>query len=202
MDEAHSPRSVRPGKLILAAKAIAKNASFRERTAWLHKQVNPAKDRLKLGDIHRAQRFSHYCDQGKYHHYFIATWAHLNPRDQTKEYELLRDGRVKLPDVESAQQLYSGQQIGSILDRIGGRGVGGGEPAGSSVVDAGMSYANFDAVMGLSTDAMMDVSMDGAYPEGGCTGCASNCGTGCESSACGGGTDGGGDGGGCGGGGG
>jgi DNA relaxase NicK len=34
-------------KLILAAEAMARNASFKERTAWLHKQVDPAKDRLK-----------------------------------------------------------------------------------------------------------------------------------------------------------
>ncbi|KIN07110.1 hypothetical protein OIDMADRAFT_67317, partial [Oidiodendron maius Zn] len=87
-------------KLILAAAAMTGNASFRARTAWLHNQVDPAKDRLKLGGIHRAQPFSHTYDEGKYQHYFVASWAHLKLEDKVAEYELLRDGRVKLPDVE------------------------------------------------------------------------------------------------------
>jgi hypothetical protein len=182
-------------KLILAAAAMVENASFRARTVWLHQQGDPAKDRLKLGGIHRAQPFSHSYDQGKYHHYFIASWAHLGVEDKMAEYELLRDGRVKLPDVEFAQKLYSGQNIQSILDGIGG-GSGGGISAGANFVDAGIFDTSFNVNF---VDSMMDMALDVGL-DGVDAGCGSNCGTGCGSSACSAGADGGG-GGGCGGGG-
>ncbi|TRX99041.1 hypothetical protein FHL15_000383 [Xylaria flabelliformis] len=105
-------------KLITAATEMAKNPSFQDSTAWLHTQPEPSLDRLKLGGIHRAQPFSHYYDQGQYHHYFTASWAHLKLEDQIAEYELLRDGRVKMPDVGYA---YSGDD-----DEVD-RPMGGGE---------------------------------------------------------------------------
>ncbi|KAJ2985487.1 hypothetical protein NUW58_g5506 [Xylaria curta] len=73
------------GKLATAAVQMAKNSVFQECTTWLHKQRQPALDRLKLGGIHRAQPFSHYYDQGEYHHYFTASWAHLKLEDQIAE---------------------------------------------------------------------------------------------------------------------
>ncbi|RYC56450.1 hypothetical protein CHU98_g9750, partial [Xylaria longipes] len=94
-------------KLITGATEMAKNALFQDCTAWLHEQPQPFLDRLKLGGIHRAQPFSHYYDQGQYHHYFTASWAHLKLEDQIAKYELLRDGRVRMPDVGLAPQLYS-----------------------------------------------------------------------------------------------
>ncbi|ORY16587.1 hypothetical protein BCR34DRAFT_671613 [Clohesyomyces aquaticus] len=161
-------------KLSLVAVAMARNANFRQRTQWLHKQKDPALDRLKLGGIHRAQPFSHYYDQGKYQHYFIASWAHLKLEDQIAEYELLRDGRVKLPDVEYAPNLYKGQSLSSIL-ALAGMG---------AAMDAGFSGG----------------TGDGGNSGGNCgTGCgaASGCGgAGCGGAGCGGG----GCGGGCGGG--
>jgi hypothetical protein len=119
-------------KLSLVAVAMAQNPNFRQRTEWLHKQDNPALDRLKLGGIHRAQPFSHYYEQGKYQHYFIASWAHLKLEDQIAEYELLRDGRVKLPDVDYVSNFYQGQSLSSILDMAGS----------GAVMDAGFSAGN------------------------------------------------------------
>ncbi|KAI0096241.1 hypothetical protein GGR51DRAFT_568720 [Nemania sp. FL0031] len=178
-------------KLTTAAIEMARNTQFQECTAWLHKQPEPALDRLKLGGIHRAQPFSHYYDQGEYHHYFTASWAHLELEDQIKEYELLRDGRAKLPDVEYAKRLYSGDR--TVLDRAGGGGVS--VPASGAVI----ADSGFD---GIAFNASFDAA-------------AANCGSGCGSSGCsagacgGGGDSGGGDsggggdggGGGCGGGG-
>ncbi|KAI1111526.1 hypothetical protein F5Y14DRAFT_424848 [Nemania sp. NC0429] len=46
-------------KLTAAAVEMSKSTLFRKSTAWLHKQPDPALDRLKLGGIHRAQPFSH-----------------------------------------------------------------------------------------------------------------------------------------------
>ncbi|KAI0874388.1 hypothetical protein GGS24DRAFT_345776 [Hypoxylon argillaceum] len=162
-------------KLTTAAIEMAKNISFQECTAWLHKQPEPALDRLKLGGIHRAQPFSHYYDQGEYHHYFTASWAHLKLEDQIKEYELLRDGRVKLPDVEYAARLYSGDNSALGSDAWGGV---------AFIADAGFVDSGFD---GSTANSGMDAS-------------AGNCGTGCGSSgcsagACGAGGDGGGSGG-------
>src|SRR5213079_2057893 len=75
--------------LLTAATAMAKTPAFCKATAWLHTQQDPKKDRLKLGGIHRAQPFSHCFEQGKYHHYFIAEWAHLKREHQIAAYELL-----------------------------------------------------------------------------------------------------------------
>ncbi|TGJ84461.1 hypothetical protein E0Z10_g4333 [Xylaria hypoxylon] len=174
-------------KLATAATEMAKNAVFQKSTAWLHKQPEPALDRLKLGGIHRAQPFSHYYDQGKYHHYFTASWAHLKLEDQVTEYELLRDGRVKLPDVEYGAQLYSGHRIKldeSMVDIAGAGGFAGFSEA--SIADSGFSVAG----------SMAPSAMDAAG-----TNCASGCGSsGCSAgSGCSGGDgagDGGGDGGG------
>jgi hypothetical protein len=85
--------------LLAAGAAMAQNAAFRRATRWLHEQDDPSIDRLKLGGIHRAQPFSHYFDQGTYHHYFVAEWAHLKRSDKIAAYELLRDARAKMPDV-------------------------------------------------------------------------------------------------------
>ncbi|KAI1122935.1 hypothetical protein F5Y10DRAFT_286645 [Nemania abortiva] len=163
-------------KLITAATEMARNAQFQECTAWLHKQSEPALDRLKLGGIHRAQPFSHYYDQGEYHHYFTASWAHLELKDQIREYELLRDGRVKLPDVEFAKRLYSGDRT-VLGDRYA-------PSSGAFVADSG-----FD---GITANSALD---------GSAANCASGCGSsGCSAGACSGGdSGGGGDGGGSGG---
>ncbi|KAI1424342.1 hypothetical protein F5Y12DRAFT_797314 [Xylaria sp. FL1777] len=167
-------------KLTTAATEMAKNALFRKSTAWLHQQPQPALDRLKLGGIHRAQPFSHYYDQGKYHHYFTASWAHLKLEDQITEYELLRDGRVKLPDVEYAAQLYSGHQVEldwPMLDS----GIGDGFAPFSEATVA-------DSGLGMAAPAAMDAAD---------ANCGSGCGTsGCSAGADGSGGDGGGDGGG------
>ncbi|KAI0508765.1 hypothetical protein F5B22DRAFT_383159 [Xylaria bambusicola] len=104
-------------KLTIAATEMAKNASFRKSTTWLHTQPQPALDRLKLGGIHRAQPFSHSYDQGEGHHYFTASWAHLRFEDQVTEYELLRGGRMKLPDVEYATRLYHDHGVKTLADR-------------------------------------------------------------------------------------
>ncbi|KAK6528282.1 hypothetical protein TWF281_009528 [Arthrobotrys megalospora] len=117
-------------KLIMGAAAMAKNTTFQKKTTWLHRQPDPSADRLKLGGIHRAQPFSHAYDQEKYHHYFLASWAHLKYEDQVSQYELLRDGRAKLPDVEYAKGLYNGESINSILERAG-RGEGPDPPQGA-----------------------------------------------------------------------
>ncbi|KAL4927873.1 uncharacterized protein BDV17DRAFT_282326 [Aspergillus undulatus] len=90
-------------KLTLVAAALSLNSEFRTATAWLHTHPDPAMDRLKLGGIHRAQPFSHaYDHRGRYKHFFSASWVHRPLSDRIAEYELLRDGRVKLPDVDFA----------------------------------------------------------------------------------------------------
>jgi hypothetical protein len=169
-------------KLILAAEAMASNASFKDRTDWLHKQADPTKDRLKLGGIHRAQPFSHSYEQGKYQHYFIASWAHLKLEDQIAEYELLRDGRVKLPDVEFSRLLYSGAQVNPDGCRMSDGDIT------SRIFDAGSHHIGVESSM---TDAMMDASMGFSSMDGrggghdqGDGACAFNCETGCGSSEC------------------
>ncbi len=86
--------------LLAGARAMAGSAEFRRQTTWL--AVNPDRrlDRLKLGGIHRAQPFSHQWEEGKYHEYFIAEWAHLEHEDKVAEYERQREERRKLPDIK------------------------------------------------------------------------------------------------------
>ena len=176
--------------LITAAAAMAQNAAFCRGTRWLHEQDDPSLDRLKLGGIHRAQPFSHYFDQGMYHHYFIAEWAHLKRADQIKAYELLRDGRVKLPDVP-----VLGTSVA--LNNMSGPGEFGFQG------DFGSGFVGADA--GLTDAGFADAGISAADAGSACAGgCGSNCGSGCASGGCGGGGcgGGGGGGGGCGGGGG
>jgi hypothetical protein len=159
--------------LTTVAVAMARSPSFRAQTAWLHQQPDPALDRLKLGGIHRAQPFSHYYDQGKYQHYFIASWAHLKLQDQIAEYELLRDGRVRLPDVEYSPRLYKGESLNTILK----------EAAFGAAASAGFDSGGGDGGGGNC----------GSGCGSGCSGgCGSGCGGGCGGGGCGGGGCGGG----------
>ncbi|KAI3332064.1 hypothetical protein HD806DRAFT_179608 [Xylariaceae sp. AK1471] len=171
-------------KLTTAAIEMAKSTLFQQNTAWLHKQTKPALDRLKLGGIHRAQPFCHHYEQGEYHHHFAASWAYLKLDDQIAEYELLRDGRAKLPDVEFALRLY----------HTGDDSTGDESAADDYIVDAGFYNAQ------NTTDTSMDASNCGAgCGSGACS--AGNCsGSGCSGGGGGGGGDGdSGGGGGCGG---
>ncbi|CAM1505284.1 Fc.00g109210.m01.CDS01 [Cosmosporella sp. VM-42] len=86
-----------------AAAAMAWTPEFCKATAWLHGRRLLGQDlasvRVKLGGIHRAQPFSHCFEAKTYRHYFLAPWAIFPRQEQVEAYELLRDGRVKLPDV-------------------------------------------------------------------------------------------------------
>ncbi|KAK4171642.1 hypothetical protein QBC36DRAFT_305127 [Triangularia setosa] len=88
--------------LLCAAAAMARCASFRQSTLWLHKHTDERTDRLKLGGIHRAQPFSHHFEKGAYHQYFVAGWAHLSRRLKLGEYERLRDWKATRHDVGSS----------------------------------------------------------------------------------------------------
>lgn len=92
--------------LVTAAKAMAESATFRKSTSWIAKHENPRMDRIKLGGIHRAQPFSHQYEEGKYHEYFIADWAHLHRDDQIAEYEEMREVRRLLPDLPESSGGY------------------------------------------------------------------------------------------------
>lgn len=141
--------------LLAAAVAMAKSRGFHERTAWLHQPDhpdpplssqqqqqphqannaaaadNPKLDRLKLGGIHRAQPFSHHFEKGAYHLYFTAEWTHLRRSEQIAAYELLRDGRARMKDVDKEKEKGSdddgsGCGGGGGCGGFGCGGVGGG----------------------------------------------------------------------------
>ena len=92
--------------LVMAAKAMTESITFRNATSWIVKHTDPRMDRIKLGGIHRAQPFSHQYENGKYHEYFIADWAHLQREDQIAEYEELREARRQLPDIPETSGGY------------------------------------------------------------------------------------------------
>ena len=95
--------------LLTGAVAMARSTTLPKDTRWISMQRDPMKDRLKLGGIRRAQPFSHHFEQGRYHEYLIAAWAHLNRPQQIAAYELLRDGRVQLPDVPKVPHISKSQ---------------------------------------------------------------------------------------------
>ena len=99
--------------LVTAAKAMAESVTFRKATSWFTKQTDPRMDRIKLGGIHRAQPFSHQYENGKYHEYFIASWAHVRRDDQISEYEGIREARRQLFDVPEASGGYGSSGGGS-----------------------------------------------------------------------------------------
>ena len=94
--------------LVTAAKAMAESVTFRKATSWFNTQTDPSMDRIKLGGIHRAQPFSHQYENGKYHEYFIASWAHLRRDDQISEYEEIREARRQLFDMPEPSGGYGG----------------------------------------------------------------------------------------------
>ena len=163
-------------KLIRGAVAMARNGTFQQRISWLHEQGDAATDRLKLGGIHRAQPFSHVYDHhGQYKHYFIASWAVLTHDQRVAQYEMLRDGRARLPDLEYAPLLYDGKRIQDILKQAGGGGIDGIGDLGTALDGSSDLSNSFDVSM---NDGMM---ADGFDASTGDAGCASNCGTGCGS---------------------
>ncbi|KAK3326732.1 hypothetical protein B0H66DRAFT_449385, partial [Apodospora peruviana] len=85
--------------LLAGAATMARSKLFRQAVSWMSLCDDPRVDRFKLGGIHRAQPFSHHYEEGKYHEYFVADWAHLCRDDQVKEYEAIRDARRELPDI-------------------------------------------------------------------------------------------------------
>ena len=99
--------------LFTAAKAMVESATFRNATSWIAKHTDPRMDRMKLGGIHRAQPFSHQYENGKYHKYFIADWAHLRRDDQIAEYEKIREARRQLPDIPESSGGYESRPGGS-----------------------------------------------------------------------------------------
>jgi hypothetical protein len=146
--------------LLTAAAAMAKIPALHQATEWLHKQANPKKDRLKLGGIHRAQPFSHYFERGKYHHYFVAEWAHLKREDQIIAYKRLRDGKVRMLDVPGTYSSGFGDEDN---DDRGCGGCEGSACAGGCAASCGGGCAN-----GCSGGG------------GGCGGgCSGGCGGGC-----------------------
>lgn len=113
--------------LTTAAAAMARNSTFCASTRWLHEQGGDRSlSRLKLGGIHRAQPFSHYFDQGTYHHYFIAEWALLKRDNQIAGYELMRDGRVRQPDVAYRDGRFHDAEGAGAFDGFGGIDSGAG----------------------------------------------------------------------------
>lgn len=160
---------------------------FAKATAWLHgdeglRKTYPALARVKLGGIHRAQPFSHYFDAGTYSHYFLAEWALRSRPEQVAAYEVLRDGRAKLPDVvHGAGRRFAGRvpdhdargfgDFGGVGDMTGA--MLGAEAAamdgGLAVADAGFAAA--EAAAGV----LDSESACGAA-------CGANCGSGCGSS--------------------
>ncbi|KAF7555989.1 hypothetical protein G7Z17_g1717 [Cylindrodendrum hubeiense] len=200
--------------LYRGALAMARTESFCKATEWLHKKSKlrrlvPSLPRVKLGGIHRAQPFSHHFEAGTYSHYFTAPWAIWTREEQIKEYEELRDGRVRLSDVpKSLGNGHFDQEDEEEANR-GGRegfwGFGTSQPA---------TVGDYAEVNMMESDAMADAGFEAGntgHDADGHSACGTadgaNCGAGCGNSACGGaacggdGGDGGGGGGGCGGGG-
>ncbi|KAL2820940.1 hypothetical protein BDW59DRAFT_164487, partial [Aspergillus cavernicola] len=93
------------------ATAMAQSPRFIKASTWLHpttpnQQTNPPSSslaRFKLGGIHRAQPFSHAYESAPKDHYFLANWALDSLPVQQKQYEILRDNRMAIPDIPDTQ---------------------------------------------------------------------------------------------------
>jgi hypothetical protein len=173
--------------LIRAATAMSKTPSLCSATSWLHSERagglradDPSISKVKLGGIHRAQPFSHYFEAGTYSHYFLADWALLSRTDQIKAYELMRDGRVKLPDVP-----YRGNSGDRFEDARGYEG----DRSQIFYGFGGVSRDDATRTMeyGGGSDRTYSDAGFGSHGESNSHGDTStNCGTRCGNSACGG----------------
>lgn len=180
--------------LTRGAVAMTQNAAFRACTRWLHllerdkdkhkdQEDQAALARLKLGGIHRAQPFSHYFEQGTYHHFFIAEWAHLKRQDQVKAYESMRDERAGQNDLVYRKNRF-GDEDGDDVDGgdgafggfYGGDGAGPGGDGGSSA-DGCPANGEFAAPGSEGDAGFGNTEFDGEEAgEGGNANCGSGCG--------------------------
>lgn len=162
------------------AKVMASSTKFQQATAWLTDHPDLRIDRLKLGGIHRAQPFSHQYEEGQYHEYFIAQWAHLQRQDQISMYEEIREARRLLPDVP----------VGNTSDweRSNDSGGGGGMGADYGCAYFGDyytdgwdgSYSQNETMSPSDADQVgtMDASVDAGDGGGDGGGCGGGCGGG------------------------
>ncbi|KAB8228656.1 uncharacterized protein BDW43DRAFT_315727 [Aspergillus alliaceus] len=185
--------------LARAATAMAKSATFCKATAWLHskekglRRIDPSLARVKLGGIHRAQPFSHYFEAGTYSHYFLAEWALKKKMDKIRDYETLRDGRARRPDISSRS---GGRFLGtsrepSNFDRLfdGFRGMDGTDPDYTGCDDRGQieTDAQFDQqtaaaiAAALIADSQLDCVQNAEHMVAEAAAAAANCGSGCGS---------------------
>ncbi|KAM5354211.1 hypothetical protein ACJ41O_000861 [Fusarium nematophilum] len=132
-----------------AAAAMARTREFKRSTAWLHMtssrpDLDPSLIRVKLGGIHRAQPFSHYFEAGTYSHYFLAPWATWSRPEQVEAYELMRDGRVKMPDMPASAWR--------------GRFSSGARENNHESPSSYGGFASWDGMVGVEMSAQADVS--------------------------------------------
>jgi hypothetical protein len=86
--------------LLAVAAAMAKSPEMQVGTRWLSSaaasEVSSAKDRVKLGGIHRAQPYSHHYERGMGASYFVPDWVASSGR--LEYYERKREQRMKLAE--------------------------------------------------------------------------------------------------------
>ncbi|KAL3465356.1 hypothetical protein BJX64DRAFT_285615 [Aspergillus heterothallicus] len=124
--------------LTLGFLAMSRNTDLREATYWLHDTtssnnadgtVRPDLDRVKHSGIHRAQPFTsnhhstfpplpnnQYTNK-RFTYSLTAPWVHLPQSQRLISYEFLRDGRARLPDINTALEEkldYSGKAFETI----------------------------------------------------------------------------------------
>ncbi|KAE8351976.1 hypothetical protein BDV28DRAFT_149485 [Aspergillus coremiiformis] len=187
--------------LARAATAMAKSPTFCKATAWLHskekglRRIDPSLARVKLGGIHRAQPFSHYFEAGTYSHYFLAEWALKKREGQISDYETLRDGRAKQPDIptRAARARFSDTRGESTKfhQRFNGFwGYYGGDPGDVGCDQAGncdTGTCHFQEPNGhsvaatLTTDSQLDGVSNAEQAAADAAVAAANCGSGCGS---------------------
>ena len=173
--------------LITAAKAMAESMTFRKLTSWISQTPDPQMDRLKLGGIHRAQPFSHQYEEGQYHEYFIAHWAHLPRDEQIALYETARNHRNLLADLPAKDTAGSARDGGDDWSSSDGAvGFFGCEYLGAYYVDGWDGSYSQEETMGTeqaglvgTTDSSWDNGGDGGYGGGDGGGDGGGCGGGC-----------------------
>ncbi|KAH1302583.1 hypothetical protein KXV31_006466 [Aspergillus fumigatus] len=95
--------------LSAGATAMSQSLPFQSATQWLHLQLDPSTDRIKLGGINRAQPYSHALERRTHDDFFVAKWV-SDDRLPIQTYEDMREKRYSPRTAQERELVFWGAE--------------------------------------------------------------------------------------------
>ncbi|KAH3200528.1 hypothetical protein KXV64_003533 [Aspergillus fumigatus] len=95
--------------LSAGATAMSQSLPFQSATQWLHLQLDPSTDRIKLGGINREQPYSHALERRTHDDFFVAKWV-SDDRLPIQTYEDMREKRYSPRTTQERELVFWGAE--------------------------------------------------------------------------------------------